>query len=217
MDPCTKSANTDNLVEPSILSQLSGSISDTHQGQMNVSICESYTNGLESETTKKQEIDQKHDGVWTNEAVPLTTKKIKYDYLKISWQGLIASSYLFLLDSYQDWLDLDSNLTMMRAIIGIPRKHASWWTISWENNFLMTKIPNETFCTEVIKFDTKWQNIYLTPVKIFTKCILKLYKDKDWKGVWWNCHLKMNMILEKNSCQLWKQRIQNTVKTSNRV
>ncbi len=79
--------------------------------------------------------------------------------MKMSGHGIIPSSNLFLLNSYQDWLDLGSNLTMMRTIIGIPRKNASQWTISWEINFLMTK----SLYTEVMKLE-KWQNVYLAPI-----------------------------------------------------
>ncbi len=42
--------------------------------------------------------------------------------MKMSGQRTIEISNNFLLDSYQDWLDLYSNLTMIRKIIGIPRK-----------------------------------------------------------------------------------------------
>jgi len=69
-----------------------------------------------------QEKDQKHDNVWTYEAVPSTTKKMKYGCMKMLGHRNTATSILFLLESYQDWLDLDSNLTMTREIISIPRK-----------------------------------------------------------------------------------------------
>ncbi len=118
MDLGTKatSSNTDNLIEPPTLSQLSSSISDTHQGNMNVSICETYTNGHESEQTKKHEQDQKPDNVQTNEAVPSTTKKMRCGCMKMSDHGIMASSNL-LLDLCQDWLHLDSNLPTSRTII----------------------------------------------------------------------------------------------------
>ncbi len=58
------------ILEPPTLSLLSGSISNTHQGQVNVSICEIYTDDCESEPTEKHERDQKPDNVQTNEAVP---------------------------------------------------------------------------------------------------------------------------------------------------
>ncbi len=97
---------------------------------MNVSICETNTNCPESEPTEKWEKDRKPDDDWTNDAVSSTTKKMKIDHIKMSCHKIIASSDLFLLDSYQDCPDLESNLTMTRAIIGIPRKNASWWIIS---------------------------------------------------------------------------------------
>ncbi len=60
MEPCTKTIwhSTDNLLEPPILSQVSGSISYTHQSKMNVSTSGTYTSGCESEPTDER--DQIH-------------------------------------------------------------------------------------------------------------------------------------------------------------
>ncbi len=138
------------------------SISDTHQNKMNVSICKTYTDGHESEPTREHERDQKPYNACTNEAGPLTTKKMKCSHMNILSHGMIALSDFILLDSYQNWLDLDSNLTMTGKIYGIPRKNSSWWTTSWENNFLMTKIQNKSlYNTEDPIQDTGlWYNWY---------------------------------------------------------
>ncbi len=42
--------------------------------------------------------------------------------MKMSGQRIIASGNLFELKSFQDLLDLDSNLTTTRTIFGIPKK-----------------------------------------------------------------------------------------------
>ncbi len=108
----------------------------------------------------RHERDPKLDDAWTkettdkamtNKPVPLTTKIIKYLYMTMPGCGIIASSDHFLLDPYQDLLDLDFNFPLTGTFIGIPRKHTSWCAISWENNFLMTKIQNKSPYTEVMK------------------------------------------------------------------
>lgn len=116
------------------------------------------------------------------------------------------------MDSYQDWIDLDSNLTMIRTIIGIPREHANWWTIPWENNFLITKIQSKSLCTEVMKCDKKWQNFSLMFIENLTNRILNQNIDKDWKCAKWNNLHTVKMLLMENRCQLQKERIQNPVK-----
>ncbi len=42
-------------------------------------------------------------------------------------------------------------------VIGIPGKHARCWTISWKNNPIDSKIPEESFHTEVMKCGSKFE------------------------------------------------------------
>ncbi len=58
--------------------------------------------------------------------------------------GLMTSSNRFLLDLYQDLIDIDSDFTTTGTIINIPRKQASYWTIQWGNNAVTTNIQNES-------------------------------------------------------------------------
>ncbi len=56
--------------------------------------------------------------------------KVKSGFMKMLGHGVIASSDLFLLDSYQDLLDNDFYFMMTRTTISIPRKQTSYWTIN---------------------------------------------------------------------------------------
>ncbi len=49
---------------------------------------------------------------------------------------------IFLLDIYQDLIDIDSDFMLTGTIIGIPRKQASYSTIQWGNNTVKTKMQN---------------------------------------------------------------------------
>ncbi len=71
---------------------------------------------------------------------------------KMSTQGIIASSNLFLLDTYQDLLYLNSNLTMTGKIIGISRKMQ---VDGLSHGFLMIKIENKSIGTELMKCNKK--------------------------------------------------------------
>ncbi len=67
--------------------------------------------------------DQKTDDAETikKQEVPSTTKKNKSCCMNMSGYGKFASSGLFLLDAYQDRIDIDSDFTMTRMVIGIHR------------------------------------------------------------------------------------------------
>ncbi len=76
---------------------------------------------------------------------PSSMNKIISGCMKMLGHGVIASSNLFLLDSCQDLVDIDSKFLMNVTIIRIPRKHTNYWTIQWENNFVMTKFRRRIF------------------------------------------------------------------------
>ncbi len=137
MDLCMKatSSNTDNMVDPPTLSWLSDSIPEFHQGKRNVTISELDPSGCDLEPTKKTEIYKNIDKseitetpsceAATNVVVLLTTKKVKQCHMKMA----NCNKWSFLLDAYQELMDIDSDLTMTGTITSIPRKHASWRTI----------------------------------------------------------------------------------------
>ncbi len=54
---------------------------------------------------------------------------------------------------YQDLIYIDSDFTLTGTIISIPRKHASYWTIQWENNSTTTKIQNNSLQSYVMMCD----------------------------------------------------------------
>ncbi len=103
---------------------------------MNDSISEKEISGWDLEQIDGITISQMAAKVKNNVTVLSTAKKAISDCMKMLGHGVIASSNLFLLDSYQDLIDIDSELTLAGAIIGIPRKQASYWTIQWENNVI---------------------------------------------------------------------------------
>ncbi len=73
--------------------------------------------------------------------------------MNMSGYGVIASSDLFLLDSYQDLVKIDSEFLMTGTIIDIPMKHANYWTIQWDNNFSTTKIQHKNLQSQMMKCD----------------------------------------------------------------
>ncbi len=70
--------------------------------------------------------------------------------MKMSGYGIIGSSDLILLDSYQDSLNIYSNLTMIGTIVGIPGKYSHCRTMSWDNYFTVSKISNNCLYMEVM-------------------------------------------------------------------
>ncbi len=75
--------------------------------------------------------------------------------MMMSGYGVIASSNLFLLDSYPDLIDINSELLMTGTMIGIPRNHANYWTIHWDNGSLKKKIQKKSLQSQVMKGDHK--------------------------------------------------------------
>ncbi len=73
--------------------------------------------------------------------------------MKLPRHGVIASSNFFSLDSYQDLVDIDPDFIMTETIINIPRKQASYWTIQWENNSVMSNIQKKSLWLHVLKCD----------------------------------------------------------------
>ncbi len=61
----------------------------------------------------------------------------------MSGYRIIGSSDLFLFDSYQDNLNVDLNLIMKGIIVGMAGKYSYCWTISWNSNLAILKIPNK--------------------------------------------------------------------------
>ncbi len=90
-----------------------------------------------------------------NPATLKTPKKGKHIFTKMSGQRIIGSSDLFLLDSCQDNLKLDSNLNMTGIIVGIPGKYSCCWTLSWDSNIMGSKILNKYHCTVVMHSNSK--------------------------------------------------------------
>ncbi len=64
--------------------------------------------------------------VKTIETFPSSTEKIRYGCMKMLGHGVIASSNLFSLDSYQDLVDFDTEFLMTGTIKNIPRKYANY-------------------------------------------------------------------------------------------
>ncbi len=74
------------------------------------------------------------DNVKTIENFPSSTKKNRSSCMKMLGHGFIASSNLFILDSYQDLVEIDSEFLMTGTIINIPRTDANYWTIHGKVN-----------------------------------------------------------------------------------
>ncbi len=120
---------------------------------MNNSISEKEINGCDLKQSDEIVTNQMAAKVTTNITIPSAIEKVKLGWMKMSGHGTKASSNLFLLDSYQDLIDIDADFTMTGTIIGIPRKKGSYWTIQWENNSVLTKIQNKCLWLHVMKCD----------------------------------------------------------------
>ncbi len=108
-------------------------------------------NGCDVEQLDESVSNQKTAKVKTIVNFPSSTNKIRSDCMKILGHGVIASSILFLLDSYQHVVDIDSEFLMTETITNIPRKHANDWNIQWDNDLLKTKIQKKTLWLKVMK------------------------------------------------------------------
>ncbi len=116
-----------------------------------------YPRGCDLESMEKTEIDKNIDKtqITYNQLCEATTNamvilKVKKCHMKMAGCGVIGTCDLFLSDTYQELMDTDSDFTMTGTIINICRKHVSWWTLVWKNNFITTKIHNKSFCTNEV-------------------------------------------------------------------
>lgn len=73
--------------------------------------------------------------------------------MKMSGYRLITSSDLFLFDSYEDSLDVDSKFTITGTVVDIPGKQECCWTISWKKYSYDYNTSKESLCTEAMKCD----------------------------------------------------------------
>ncbi len=146
MDPCLKATSSisEDLKQPPTLLQLSGVINDNNQCKMKYSISNTELNGCEVEKIDTRVPNCVTDNVNTIVTFPSSNKKIRSGCMMMSGHGVIASSNLFLLDSYQDLEDINSKILITGTIICIPRKHANYWTIHWDNNSSKTNIHNKS-------------------------------------------------------------------------
>ncbi len=102
---------------------------------MNDSMSEKEINGCDLEQSDEIATNQMTAKVTTNVTLPSTTKKVKSGCMKMLGHGVMASSDCFLLDSYQDLIDIHSDFMMTGTIISIPRKQASYWTSNGKSTF----------------------------------------------------------------------------------
>ncbi len=136
--PTSKSANLENVMKPPIclLYQViamhpSRQIEWFHQQQR-----------VHQPRSSKTAMDPNHiDPILPPATKPFddvaveTPKKDMCNCMKMHRNGVIGSSNLIMLDSYQDSLNVNSNLIMTGTIVGIPGKYSCFWTISWVNYF----------------------------------------------------------------------------------
>ncbi len=103
MDPCGKATSsiTDNLKETPTLLQVSDVFFKDHQVKRNDSISEKEVNGCDLEQSDEIKTKQTTATVTTNVTIPSTPNKVKSGHIKMYRHGVIASSNLFLMDSYQ--------------------------------------------------------------------------------------------------------------------
>ncbi len=120
---------------------------------MNDTISKTEVKGCDVKQIDESISNQTTAKVKTVVTFPSSTKKIRSACMKMSGHGVTASNILFLLHSYQDLVEIDSEFLMMGTIISIPRKHANYWTIKWDNNLSKTKIQNKSLWSQVIKCD----------------------------------------------------------------
>ncbi len=121
--------------------------------------------------------------------------------MKMLGYGVITSSNILLVDSYQDLIEIDSDFMLTGTIIDIPRKHANYWTIQWDNNLLKTKTQTKSLWSQVMKCDNKWQNIYLMQEEGLIHCTLKVNINSNWIGTWHIYVALSPTVLLKSRCQ----------------
>ncbi len=131
--------------------------------------------------------------------VPSTSNKVENGCMNMAGYGVIETSNLFLLDTYQELMDFDSDLTMTGKITSIPGKHASWWTISWKNYFLTTKIQNKSLC-EVMKCNMKMVEQLYDAHRKFDELNPKKEIETYIKGILWNDLLMLIIPLLETIC-----------------
>ncbi len=79
----------------------------------------------------------------TNDVVSPTSNKGRWFCMKMSGYRMITSTDIFLLDFCQDSIAVNLNFKMAGTSVDITRKNSQCWTILWENNFVVSKIPNK--------------------------------------------------------------------------
>ncbi len=198
MDLCMKEtlSNIDNVTDPPHV-LIIRKCSWFHQGKRNEIIFDMDPSGCDLEPKETIEIDKniKKSEIaespsceaTTNVVLPLTTKKVKKRCMMMAGWGVIATSDQIILDAYQELIYIDSNLTMTERIASIHRKHVNWWTISWKNNFRMTKIQNKSLCTDVIKCIIKMVEWLYDSHRKFDKWNPIRNINVHSKDVLWNC------------------------------
>ncbi len=71
--------------------------------------------------------------------------------MKISGCILLATSDLFLLKKYQDFITLSPDITMKGIIIGNPGRYSPYWSTSCNDNYSLFEIDTKYLCTKVMK------------------------------------------------------------------
>ncbi len=104
---------------------------------MNDTICKTDVNGCDVGKNDESVSNQMTANFKTIVTFLSSTKKIRSGHMKMLGRGAFASSNLFLWDSYQDLVEIDSEFLMTWTIIDIPRKHENNWTIQYDKNFLV--------------------------------------------------------------------------------
>ncbi len=87
---------------------------------MNDSISETEVNGCEVGKIHVSKTNCTTDNVRTIVTFPSSNKNIRSGCMKLG-HGVITSSNILLVDSYQDLVEIDSDFMMTGTIIGIPR------------------------------------------------------------------------------------------------
>ncbi len=148
--PISKLAKFENVMEPPILSCSSCSSYETHQDDMNGLMGNRESNNPGQEQLHRCKMDPNTINPILpptpkpfNDVVVETQKKHRCNGMKMSGYSIIESSDLSLLHSYQDSLDVDSNLTIKGTIVDILGIHSHCWALSWDNYFAGSEVPNK--------------------------------------------------------------------------
>ncbi len=77
---------------------------------MNDSISQTEMNGCDIEQSDESETSHMPAAVNTSVTLPSSKKKVRLGHMKMLGYGVLASSDLFLLDSHQDLVEVNSEL-----------------------------------------------------------------------------------------------------------